>query len=238
MFRKDVDKLVDEFGSLPRIEKDGCIEVVLTHEAYVAIQKQIEEVHRKFTVPEKNLETGLMGQAADAYELKHNWKEGVDQMTTEPDRYDILYRGFATDAKTFDARPFLHDEVSSGVRPFNIHSSFTRKPNSLMAVNQLKFYKPERYYPFYIGNLRLTDDKILIMGFMTRLTLEELERKSELEIYDRSVDSVDAAEKAKNIVVREFDQFTPIQQLGPTIDHMLTSADKFVSSLKHKRTHP
>jgi hypothetical protein len=200
MRKKEVSEYIDSFGTLERVVVKDGVEITMSDEALEAIAKKARWVHESgFSTIEK-LETGLMGQAADAYEVKNNWREGVEQMTQEPDKYDMLYRGYMIDDKTFDIRDYIRRGI---------------KPHSLMAVRLKQFHDAERRYLFYIGNLRLSGDKIRIIGFMTRRALENLEREGSTAIYEGGDPNYE------NVVVKRSDQFTQIKDLDAAIDRML-----------------
>jgi len=208
MRRKEVARYVKSLGPLERVETAGGIEIKLSEAAMKAVKKRAVKANKRGFATIHNLETGLLGQAAVAYELKRNWLEGVMQMTQEADIYDILYRSCAMDVKTFDIRPYFVE------------------PHSLMAVRLRQFHNLLRHYLFYIGVLQIGVDKVRIMGFVTRKYLESLEAEDSTVIYE------DGDPDKKNVVVKKLAQFTEISHLDAVIDRMLVSASQFASSFK------
>jgi hypothetical protein len=206
LYRKEVSEFIDSLGPIKRVEVKDDVEITVSDEALEVVKKRAEWVHKKFSVAVERLETGIIGQAADAYEVKNNWMEGVEQMTQEPDKFDMLYRGLTIDDKTFDMRRYSTDWI----------------PNSWMAVTKTKFHDPDRQYPLYIGNLRLTDHKVRIIGFATRRLLERLESEGSIDNYSDPYEP-DAAV----IAVKNKDDLIPIKHLNSLIDWMLDSVLKF-----------
>jgi hypothetical protein len=206
LYRKEASKFIDSLEPIERVEVKDEVEITISDEALEIVKKRAAWVHEKFSVAVERLETGIIGQAADAYEVKNNWMEGVEQMTQEPDKFDMLYRGFTIDDKTFDMRRYSSDWV----------------PRAWMAVKKIKFHDPNRQYPLYIGNLRLTDHKIRIIGFATRRFLEKLESEGSIDNFSDPYEPNDAV-----IAVKNKDDMIPIKHLNSLIGWMLDSALKF-----------
>jgi hypothetical protein len=203
-FRKrEIKEFERDLGTLERVETKDGVEITMSIEALDAIIQKAQKVHDAkpfFSV--ENLKIGLAGQAAVFYELKRNWPEGVEQMRIgAPDEYDILYRGFRSEIKTFN----IHD--------YYLKYGISREPDSLMAVNLIKFH--ERHDSFYIGCLMVKYNKIDMMGFTTREAMELLDRGKVYGDYSRPHEP-----DAECVVVKKRCQFTHITKLDSAIDSM------------------
>lgn len=163
MRKKEVHDFMRDLGKLEcrEIKIHGCsvVEITLSEEAQRAVAVKAEKVFNackgKWSSIE-NLKIGLSGQAATTYQLSGDWREGVNQMREGvPDEYDIKFKGFKIDVKTFQ---WLRSD----------------DPDTWMVVNWWKFHDPHRSFPYYIGCMMRSDYIVQILGFMSHETLERV----------------------------------------------------------------
>lgn len=146
------------------IGSHDVIEVTFTEEqAQLIIEKAkdvTEDTKRRMINrlhgPPNRWQTGFFGQVAFGIYADGNFEKAYSELKSyyEPDKHDVVFKGWRMDVKTFD---WLNR---------------TQNPRSWLLVNLGQFRK--RRYPYYIACQRIDYFKVRILGFISLADVQKL----------------------------------------------------------------